>query len=78
MLEQINLINNFIAQNPVIFWAVFIWSLAWKGIALWKSARLNKMWWFIPLLVINTMGILEILYIFIFSEKRKAEFSVKS
>jgi phosphoglycerol transferase MdoB-like AlkP superfamily enzyme len=51
----------------VILLAV-IWSLAWKGVALWKSGRKNQLVWFIVLLVVNTLGILEILYIFVFSK----------
>ncbi len=47
---------------------ILIWSLVWKGLALWKSARLRQPIWFIILLVVNTMGLLEILYIFIFSK----------
>jgi len=47
-----------------------IWTLPWKGFALWKSARLGQKWWFIILLLVNTIGILEILYIFIFSKKK--------
>ncbi len=46
---------------------ILIWSLIWKGFALWKSARLRQPIWFIVLLIINTLGILEILYIYIFS-----------
>ena len=52
-------------------WAVVIvlvWSLIWKGLALWKSAKLSQPIWFVLILVINTAGILEILYIFLFSE----------
>jgi len=45
-----------------------IWSLIWKGLALWKSAHKNSTTWFIVLLIVNTLGILEILYIFIFSK----------
>ena len=52
----------------VIFAIITIWSLVWKGLALWKSARKNSLIWFIALLIINTVGILEILYIFIFSK----------
>jgi hypothetical protein len=44
-----------------------VWTIVWKGIALWKSARLSQPLWFVLLLIINTLGILEILYIFIFS-----------
>lgn len=47
---------------------VLIWTMIWKGIALWKSSRKNHMVWFIVLLLLNTMGILEILYIFVFSK----------
>ena len=52
----------------VLLVVVLIWSVIWKGLALWKSARKNHMIWFIILLVVNTLGILEILYIFIFSK----------
>jgi hypothetical protein len=51
------------------FWALLIWSLTWKGIALWKAAKINSRNWFIALLVINTAGILEILYIYVISKK---------
>lgn len=47
---------------------VLIWTMVWKGIALWKSARMNQPVWFVVLLVINTLGILEILYLFLFSK----------
>jgi len=46
---------------------LIIWMLVWKGFALWKAARLNQPFWFVALLVINTFGILEILYLFVFS-----------
>lgn len=56
---------------------IYIWSLCWKLAALWKSARKGSIVWFIILAVVNTIGILEILYIFIFSEmkfpKRKSK-----
>lgn len=52
------------------FLPVLIWTLVWKGIALWKSARLGEKWWFIALLAINTAGILEIIYIFGFAKKK--------
>jgi hypothetical protein len=41
-----------------------VWSLTWKGLALWKSAHNESRVWFIILLVINTFGILEIIYYF--------------
>ena len=48
---------------------VLVWSIAWKGIALWKAGRNNDLAWFIILFIINTLGILEIMYIFAFSRK---------
>ncbi len=41
-----------------------LWTLFWKGLALWHSARRGKPWWFLVLLVVNTAGILEIVYLF--------------
>jgi len=49
---------------------VFIWSAVWKLMALWKSARKSSLAWFIVLGVVNTLGILEILYIYVFSEMK--------
>ncbi|OGN12489.1 MAG: hypothetical protein A3C71_01820 [Candidatus Yanofskybacteria bacterium RIFCSPHIGHO2_02_FULL_43_15c] len=53
----------------VLFWILIAWSLVWKGLALWKSARLGKNVWFVVLLLVNTFGILEILYLYVFSKK---------
>ncbi|MFH0936503.1 MAG: DUF5652 family protein [Candidatus Woesearchaeota archaeon] len=47
-----------------------IWSLIWKGIALWKAARNSDKTWYIVLLIVNTLGILEILYIYVFYKKK--------
>ncbi len=57
---------------PIIslFTLLTIWSLIWKGVALWKAARLKDKWWYIALLVVNTAGILEIIYIYFFSKKK--------
>ena len=52
-----------------IFILVIIWSIAWKGAALWKAARNGQMYWFVALMFINTVGILEILYIYVFAKK---------
>lgn len=54
-----------------LFVILMIWSLVWKGLALWKSAQLGKKLWFVALLLINTLGILEMLYLFVFSKIKK-------
>ena len=44
--------------------ALTLWSLPWKGVALWKSAKRGERWWFIAFLLLNTIAILEIIYLF--------------
>lgn len=53
----------------LILIAAAIWTIPWKGLALWRAARNNQKIWFIVFLVLNTLAVLEILYIFIFSKK---------
>lgn len=47
---------------------VILWSVVWKGLALWHAARRGEYWWFMALLVINTLGILEIIYLFVIAK----------
>lgn len=57
--------------DPLVLLLLLLWVLPWKGIALWKSAQNGQKKWFITLLVINTMALLEIVYIFFFSKKKR-------
>jgi cytochrome b561 len=72
--KEQQLINyaHYLSAHPwfgVLLAALVIWELIWKGIALWKSARNSQKTWFVFLLVLNTVGILPIVYIFFFSKK---------
>ncbi len=58
-------------QNPWYIGLAVLWTLPWKGVALWRAARRGEHWWFMVLLVVNTLAVLEILYIFVFSRKPK-------
>lgn len=40
-------------------------SVALKGLALWHAGRRGEGWWFVALLVINTVGLLELYYLFV-------------
>lgn len=51
-----------------LFLSLMVWSTVWKAIALWKSARNNHKVWFVIFVIFNTIGILEIFYIFLFSK----------
>lgn len=50
---------------------IILWSLFWKAWSLWIAARKNQKIWFGALLLINLIGILEILYIFVFSQRKR-------
>lgn len=58
--------NTFLATGIGAFLMIVLvlWSLIWKGIALWKAARRGETGWYVVMLILNTLGILEIIYIF--------------
>ncbi len=47
------------------FLLIMLWSMFWKGLALWHAGRRGQPGWFMVLLVFNTIGILEIIYLFL-------------
>lgn len=64
-------------QPDVAFLALIIfisaWELYWKGRGLWKAAQHKQLHWFIAMLVLNTIGLLPILYLGLWQRKgRKA------
>ena len=67
------MLNNIegILNNSYVFFPLIIWSVIWKGIALWRAARLKQTGWYIALLVINTVGIFEIIYLIATNKKYK-------
>lgn len=48
-----------------------IWSLSWKGLALWRASQRDEKGWFTVLLVLNTLGIVEIVYYFLIAKSDK-------
>lgn len=63
--------TQYIIDHPWVIALMLIWTLPWKAIALWKSARANQLPWFAVFLVINTLGLLEMVYIFALAPKPK-------
>ncbi|MBC7293612.1 MAG: hypothetical protein H5T84_05870 [Thermoleophilia bacterium] len=61
------------AMDPRLLGILIAWSIVWKGIALWHAARGGQKAWYVALLVINTVGILEIVYLLFFRPKAAAE-----
>lgn len=52
----------------VLLVVITLWALLWKGFALWRSANKRKSVWFIALLIINSAGVLPLIY-YIFLSK---------
>jgi hypothetical protein len=68
---------EFITQPPIwsipIIFVLAVWTLFWKAMALWKSARSSHRVWFVIFMLVNTAGILELLYLFVFTRTKKHE-----
>ncbi len=56
-----------------LFFCLIVWSMIWKGMAMWKAARLSHKAWFIVILIVNTFGILDIIYIYFVAKKYTIE-----
>lgn len=60
-------------EEPLLFILIgllVLWSSIWKGFALYRAGSLKSVPWFVVLFILNTAGILEILYLFVFSKKK--------
>jgi hypothetical protein len=67
----VNSCAPFLAYMHLWLPLLIVWEAAWKGVALWRAGRNAHLVWFICLFIFNTLGILPIIYIFAFSEKKK-------
>ena len=54
---------------------LLVWSLLWKGLALWRASKRGDKIWFVVCLLLNTAGILEIIYIFFVTGGKLSEFT---
>lgn len=66
--------SSFYMWNGGIIAAIIIlavWSAVWKGFALYRAGANRSPAWFVVLLIFNTLGILEILYLFVFGKTKK-------
>jgi len=70
---MVNFGGSFVAGMTVgiVILILAVWSLYWKYRALWHAAKHEHKAWFVVLLLVNTLGILEILYLYVFSKYHK-------
>lgn len=64
-------LNTLIPGFSFILMILTFWDIFWRGKALWKAAKNNQLYWFIALLIINSLGILPIIYILFFQKNKK-------
>jgi len=50
-----------------------IWILVWKGLALWHAARNGQKGWYVAILILNTLGLLPIIYLIWFKNRNNKE-----
>ena len=65
---------QFLGIHPMWILLAVLWTLVWKGLALWRAAGLRQKWWFVAILIVNTLGLLEIIYLFLVARKYQVEF----
>lgn len=72
-IESLSILATWAGVHPLWIVGAIIWTLVWKGLALWRAAELRQKWWFVAILLINTLGILEIIYLFIVAKNYRVE-----
>jgi len=55
--------------------SLLLWTLPWKGYALWRAAQNNHRVWFVVLFLVNTAALLEMIYIFFVDRKQRQSHS---
>ena len=64
---------NYLQQHSWMMWLTILWIIPWKGYGLWKAAQNRDQIWFVAILVLNTLGILPIIYIFFIDKNKKVK-----
>jgi hypothetical protein len=68
-MNDTTVIFGLIQNHMVVFGLIVVWSLVWKILAMLRTFDRRDKAWFVVLLLVNTLGILEIIYYFVFSKK---------
>ncbi len=68
--ERIGMLEDVPMHDSAWLLIALMWSLPWKGFALWRAARNKQSAWFIVILLLQTVGILEIFYLFFFQQDK--------
>ena len=72
-MEKIQHFKEIISWLIPLIIILVIWEAVWKLIAMWKAGRNNDLAWFICIALVNTIGILPIVYIIMQRKKSKSD-----
>jgi len=57
-----------LANQYWLYLPLVLWETLWKGMALYKSAQAKEKYWFIAFLLVNSVGILPLIYLIFFNK----------
>lgn len=60
-------------SHPYLLALALVWMMLWKGLALWRAAERGEKIWFTVILIVNTLGLLEIIYLFFITKPKQSE-----
>lgn len=66
-MDQLQTLLN----NQPLFLLILVWSLVWKGLALWRAAKRGDKIWYIVMMVVNLLGLVEIIYLLVTNKKEE-------
>ncbi|MCE9585592.1 DUF5652 family protein [Candidatus Nomurabacteria bacterium] len=61
---------SFKTGTSLIIILLAIWSLLWKCYSTWTASKKDDKRWFIILIILNTFGILDMIYVFGVANKK--------
>ncbi len=59
--------------NNLILALIILWSISWKCYSVWTASKNNHKKWFVALVIFNTLGILDMIYVFGIAKKKWSE-----
>ena len=68
--------EQYLTDNSIFLLILALWTIPWKIYAVWLAAKHDQKKWFVLLLILNTVGILEIFYVFKIAKKSWVEVKV--
>lgn len=72
------ILGKYVLLVVVVLLIVAIWDIVWKLLAMWRASKRNEPVWFVLIMIINSMGIVPILYLIFTKEPKKENVKKKN